>query len=146
MKYNTDWDWLKRVAEHSPKSFATKIRKRNTALLHALDRMWTTRKKNYHQTFKGRVGCPHCNRFCDECLWTQHHGFGYYVRYQSACVNAKFNSESLCTIPCLDYNPRDEEVHMYWNTSIKDYQRTRRFLKAHIEWANKPWWGTKHQK
>jgi hypothetical protein len=140
--HKTDWAILRHVAEHSPPEYADQIRERNQRLLTAL------KKGEDCNVF---IGCPHCREDCKACTWTValpadddcpctdvHFGgvsleevreSGRYIR-----VLYGMNGATVCQYPSID---GDEIVHR------REYEECRRFLKAHIEWANRKYWGKK---
>jgi len=137
-KYKTDWKTLKWVAERSPKMYADTIRMRNEGLLQAL------KKRDFN--YSSNVGCPHC-RICATCLWRlefKANHTKFVPTPFNPCQMVLFGGVSLESVPIVSYRYNCE--YLFASTSPRNIAKARRFLEAHIDWANKPWWGKKYKK
>jgi hypothetical protein len=141
--YKTDWPLLRWVAEHSPKYYAAKIRRRNVGLLRALDK--------HAWGYSSKFGCPHCGMCC-ACIWTEGH-VALRRRIRQAgqkwlCLDVLFGGIALNDTVVIHYGSSQEALisgEGYIPTLV-EIAEARRFLKAHIAWAKKPYWERKLDK
>jgi hypothetical protein len=137
-KYKTDWKVLRLVAENSPRRYAKQIRKRNVGLLKAL--------KRGEWGFESHVGCPHC-KSCDSCLWPW--AVNEVYRTTDSCCGVFFAGLRLRDILGITYSPNWESVYCAMDT-LPEADRQQcireaiRFVKAHIEWTNRSYWGKRY--
>ena len=148
-RYKTDWETLRYVAEHSPPEYADQIRRRNQRLLDALEEM--VNSGDTERLIRSvTIGCPHCDGYCGDCLWSiASNGPA------QPCTTVAFNGVRL----------RDMNVSQGYRTVVVSYSAgsawitrspneihkpdvndCRRFLRGHIEWANRKYWGRKYEK
>ena len=139
--YKTDWPLLRWVAEHSPKGYARHILRRNEELLKAM--------KDGNWGHSSNWGCPHCHS-CVTCLWTK----GMHALNRKhislygicACVYVLFGGITLQENRIVQYDANCEYLREPVFSGCKRIAEARRFLKAHIAWAKKPYWGRKVDK
>lgn len=151
------------IAKRSPKEFAEQIKKRNSQLLKKLNTLYKKhRKAPSDQWGKENVyiGCPHCNikYNCKSCVWRKVRK--YKIRpYSVACCTAKFNGFTLmdlCSMRngvrrygfVIEYGYSDATVRVSACSPSefeKSYQRAKKFLEGHIEWAELDCWGEKYK-
>ena len=136
---------LRYVAEHSPKSFAKRIKKRNEKLLVNL-------KKNIPVIVIVPIGCPHCTCECSECLWTEAAYDEVFKRplglQDSICCEIPFNGITYANQKYVIYSRDHAEIFCDCydeGKNIKNlpYQDSIKFLEGHIAWAKQKYWGRK---
>jgi hypothetical protein len=156
-------DTLIKLARISPKEYADVIRARNEGLLWRLlllePFIGTTvnlipRELRLQVTQPSGNGCPHCirdgNYKCESCLWTRvvpELPAGNPCRL--ACVSVEFNGETLHEqhyprTLYVGYGHDNESIHLDDPDAKIDpaeFASARKFLEAHIEWANLDCWG-----
>jgi len=163
----TDWKILKWVAERSPKEYAATIFERNMVLLGKLNELYQGYKKGWKDShnFTVDIECPHCNKgfncFSEECLWS----LALSSKKSFVCCSVKFrgkNYHEVSDYDCIDssncfffisYSHANAGISFRCpgpDSSFKkkdidrEYHACKDFLKGHIEWAKKPYWGTKY--
>ena len=149
------------IAKRSPKHYAEQIKQRNEKLLKHLEFLYKKHKKNSNEEW-GKItvykGCPHCNPNyqCHSCFWREVRKVSMNSKH-FACCTAKFNGVTLldtCNFLkgkarygfTLQYGWSDAAVKVTSCTSAqyeKSYQRCKKFLEGHIEWAELDCWGEK---
>jgi len=152
-RYKTDWKVLRYIAERSPKHFATQIRKRNQGLLDALNKR--------RDRFISSVGCPHCDGDCCSCLWSEaykhYHSDRLHIimnacvlvnfgglHIMNACVLVNFGGYSIPDVrQVVSYWSFQEQVKSIHDSNVREIMKAKAFLKAHIAWTKKPYWGRK---
>ena len=156
----TDWDILRDVAEHSNPIFAKQILKRNLTALKELRKLKASYNKNPEQgeCLSGgclskyiHLGCPHCNG-CEDCLWTN----AYCeikkcenINTATACLEVLFYGVSArdANFIVLSRHAITVRISNYLKTqeffAQEFFEKAVAFLKGHIEWARKPYWGKK---
>ena len=134
--HKTDWAVLRRVAERSPKSFALRIRRRNVGLLRALEK--------HNWVFSSHVGCPHCVD-CETCLWIE--AMKAVKNVNDGCCGVRFGGLPLRRIHMIAYDSTSEKVYspntLPGDLFLRYFNDAVRFVKAHIAWTKKPYWGRK---
>ena len=157
---------LIRLAEYSPKSYAKQIRKRNESLLERLMLL-----EPYIGRTNGEVpddilrkvlkrtkfGCPHCDGWCDDCLWNttridKRHGGCTRAMFDHVCLNHFSDRISIG----IFYGMTSEGINIYSESDLiyldetkvlkkSDWDKCVRFVQAHIEWAKLDCWGKKYK-
>jgi len=167
---------LRYVAEHSPKTWATAIRKRFETVLKALRRyevelnsicitllgnVRTNPNGKYYDQDHFSLGCPHCNDFqCQSengnCLYVKACKL-YGIRcYTYDCASIRFGGFTLDDVSGSDVSVTLASDGVKTRVAVLGTERTTRvlkqleqcvaFCKGHIAWANKPYWGRKYKK
>lgn len=142
MKTETDWIVLRALAEISPPEYAEQIRIRNQWALDALNDMVRSGVSN--RRLKG-FGCPHCSAGCMTCLWTAVTGSNHY-----SCTTVYFGGCALQDVAHVDRSAYVSYESGYVTVGVRcplntvQVEECRRFLEAHIEWANKDYWGQRY--
>ena len=159
MKMQTDWPILKRIAQRSPKKYAEQIWQRNMELLDGLYKLSEINRAGTHEHLVG-IGCPHCVTLCSGCLWEtqasknqRYEWTGHFFCGQAHFAGVTLNRVSSC-FPnrrfLIEYGQDGADVKMTSEAAriipeerrrLECYKECEAFLRAHIQWAEKPYWG-----
>jgi len=160
---------LIKIAKKSPKEYAAKILKRNEELLKLLEELKSEYDENmeegvpvYSNTHRIEKGCPHCNisYICKGCIWSENrsdktsphssccavkfngvnyndveHGYrtnvlGFSIGYAYCWASVEFDDNCV-----TDFSEADQEKIQ------TTYEKCKKFLEGHIEWAKLDCWG-----
>jgi hypothetical protein len=153
---------LVKLAKISPKTYAKQILGRNSELLKKLMLLkpYVGNGKEIPDDIAKKVimesnyGCPHCDpRGCTEvCLWRKvsddmfsecfHIHFSYGKR-KGITLREVVRLKSIC----VKYWDTSEEIELHSeHISREDFNKCVDFVKAHIEWAKLPIWGSEYKK
>lgn len=146
------------VAEHSPKSYARRIRMRNELLLKAL--LVIDLDEPDSDITHVNWGCPHCStpQICSRCLWDEA-ATHFENWHELTCVDVAFGGTCLGDISIhgfvgVTYSPGSACVERYDRSIVTDDERRqaneelascKAFLQAHIAWSKWKCWGTKYK-
>lgn len=144
-KVRTDWKVLKELAEISPPEYADKIRIRNKIALELLEAAWSDENRS---SVVQAIGCPHCGvRGCKACKWTDAaakvSGYRPEGTHSEVCSSIKFGGVTHKHCWCVVYGRSYVEIRS--PATVAQYEKAKAFLKAHIEWANRKYWGRKYK-
>lgn len=153
---------LIKIAKRSPKEYADKILERNETLLEILEGWYNKYLQEELQNYVWEsvsLGCPHCGEGypCESCIWTevvpskQQEDDGRF-----ACCHVEFNGHTLEYVANVRdagfeavYSHTGATLHYYGPASKKDakktYERCKKFLEGHIEWAKLDCWGEEYK-
>ena len=152
---------LVEVAKRSPEAYAETIRQRNTRLLISLMTLEPYIGKLLTEipdaVMKAAMvdtqwGCPHCTGkgHCRGCVWTKCTPIEHRAPVGYDCTHVLFDGVMLLDVGDIDhsvrvrYNDDDESLEFGSQGTLRaeDFEKCRKFLQAHIDWANVECWGT----
>lgn len=152
---------LVKIAEQSPKEYADRILKRNTTLLEKLMIIKPYIGKGRSIPFDilnnvivlSKHGCPYYTYvICSvNCLWRK------YSNCHNSCMNVPFSYgkrkgitlkevSNLQTVSIAYHYDSEIVSCVTTNISRKDFNMCVDFVKAHIEWAKLPIWGSNYKR
>jgi hypothetical protein len=166
---------LKYIAEHSPKSWASTIRRRFNWALNVLDcalvdlhktqgeSLLGRSKKYWHCQDEAGIGCPHCVSYqCrlqdGVCLYVeacQRYGLPKRIAYH--CIDVRFGGHWLNEISSQTYvkvilSDKTISVECGANSGSpiddirQELKNCEKFCQAHVDWTRKYKWGSKLKK
>jgi len=157
-RYKTDWAALRYVAERSPVAYAAQILERNEKALAVLEAMVKEYRDEASSSYwsdrieKVPIGCPHCQRGPDytrqkSCPWDAACGQSVTSGCAASCTIVEFGGASLddmlySTVE-VTYSSWSVTIFVSHGHTASDLAAARRFLKGHIEWAKRKYWGRK---